>query len=75
MNKELWSPSYLFFMAGVSGYLLVVFYAIYDLQLGADGDSPPMWQHGLRIAFAPGMSKRCRIGPSAFSDQSCFARG
>ena len=41
-------------MAGVGGYLLTLFYAIYDLQLGEDESSTPVWQRGLRIVFQPG---------------------
>lgn len=44
----------MFFMAGVGGYLLTLFYTIYDLQLGEDEASTPVWQRGLRIVFQPG---------------------
>ena len=30
MNKQLWSPSYLFFMAGCTGILLSSFYVLMD---------------------------------------------
>jgi hypothetical protein len=40
MNKQLWSPSYMFFTAGCSGFLLVAFYAIFDLELNSDGACP-----------------------------------
>lgn len=30
MNKQLWSPSYLFFMAGMAGYFLLFFFAFLD---------------------------------------------
>jgi hypothetical protein len=30
MNKQLWSPSYLFFMAGCTGILLTIFYLMMD---------------------------------------------
>ena len=65
------SPSYLFFMAGVGGYLLILFYAIFDLQLGEDPDSPPVWQRGLRICFQPGAC----AGPAqaaTFASMSCL---
>eukprot|EP01046_Picozoa_sp_COSAG06_P033125 COSAG06_NODE_3361_length_5453_cov_8.336758_4_plen_78_part_00 len=29
MNKQTWSPSYLFFMAGSCGYLLILLYVVY----------------------------------------------
>ena len=64
MNKQLWSPSYMFFMAGCSGYLLVIFYAVYDLQLGSIDASAPtgqralcIVQRGLRFAFTPGTNE------------------
>jgi predicted acyltransferase len=62
MNKQLWSPAYLFFMAGSCGYLLIVFYVIYDLDTtaggaGAGGAAPPVWQRACRVFFTP-----CRQG-------------
>ena len=55
MNKQLWSPAYLFFMAGSCGYLLIAFYAIYDLDTTtpAGSGTPPMWQRVSRTFFAP----------------------
>ena len=66
MNKQLWSPSYLFFMAGACGYLLVGLYIVYDLDTflhynrkngwtdsSANPMPPPWWQHTLRIGFEP----------------------
>jgi hypothetical protein len=35
MNKQLWSPSYLFFTAGVAGFFLIFFFALLDY---------PAWQ-------------------------------
>jgi predicted acyltransferase len=32
MNKQTWSPSYLFFMAGSCGYLLILLYVVYGAQ-------------------------------------------
>jgi len=32
MNKQLWSPSYLFFMAGSTGILLTIFYVLMDFR-------------------------------------------
>ena len=61
----------MFFMAGVGGYLLILFYAIFDLQLGEDPDSPPVWQRGLRICFQPGAC----AGPAqaaTFASMSCL---
>jgi hypothetical protein len=55
-NKQQWSPSYLFFMAGACGFLLIAFYIIYDLQPAAREGSaaePPRWQRWLRTGFMP----------------------
>ena len=42
MNKQLWPPSYLFFMAGACGLLLVALYIVYDLQIGESAN----WVYG-----------------------------
>jgi predicted acyltransferase len=52
MNKQLWSPAYLFFMAGSCGYLLIALYLVYDFEVAAP--EPPRWQRVCRMLFMPG---------------------
>lgn len=51
----------MFFMAGCSGYLLVAFYLVYDLQLHDTASMQQralhMSQRGLRFFFTPGEPK------------------
>ena len=49
MNKQLWSPSYLFFTAGCCGLLLVLLYLVYDLPV----ERPAGWLRALRLGFEP----------------------
>ena len=48
MNKQIWSPSYLFMTAGACGYLLIALYMLYDYPCEA-----PAWQRRLRTSLAP----------------------
>ena len=54
MNKQTWSPSYLFFMAGSCGYLLIALYVVYDLPANPlDPSYTPFWRRFLRRFFEP----------------------
>ena len=56
MNKQTWSPSYLFFMAGSCGYLLIALYVVYDLPSNhpLDPSYVPFWMRRfLRRFFEP----------------------
>ena len=63
MNKQLWSPAYLFFMAGSCGYLLIALYLVYDFSWHSAIEAtahqlpppppPPYWQRISRAIFMP----------------------
>ena len=57
MNKQLWSPSYLFFMAGSCGSLLALFFAVVDAlpltRTSLQREGGPRWWRWSCTALAP----------------------
>ena len=55
MNKQLWSTSYLFFMAGTCGACLTLVYACIDapLSLNAGSSYVPKWSKRMKTLFSP----------------------
>ena len=49
---QIWSPSYLFFMAGSCGFVLMLLYVVYDLPANPlDPSYVPFWKRFLRRFF------------------------
>lgn len=53
MNKQLWSTSYLFFMAGTCGLCLTWVYAAIDAPLSSTTSNVPIWSKKIKILLSP----------------------